>query len=251
MTERRKQKLAFTLIELLVVIAIIAILAALLLPALARAKARAQRIQCVNNLKQVALGTLLWVNDSEQSNLPWNVFVSQGGLKLDNNANRPGNAWFDFQFMSNELVTPKILACAGDAKSAGTTPGVKVASDWPQYTSGGYRQLATSYCINLDAGRAGGTLSLENSQQHILFQDWNFNVNANAQQCGANVNNTRLAATAGTGYQNYRWTNAVHGASAGNLATLDGSAHQTTDSAFKEFLRHGDDNGSLHYLMAR
>src|SRR6266542_3847132 len=62
---------AFTLVELLVVIAIIAVLAALLLPALGRAKARAQTIQCLNNLRQLQLAWFLYAGD-QNDRLPGN-----------------------------------------------------------------------------------------------------------------------------------------------------------------------------------
>ncbi len=83
-----RQKRAFTLIELLVVIAIIAILAAMLLPALAKAKAKAQGIRCMSNMKNWSLALTMYASDSD-SRIPY--FAA-----LQNNANRSVvTYWFD------------------------------------------------------------------------------------------------------------------------------------------------------------
>src|SRR5436190_14259538 len=125
---RKSKRTAFTLIELLVVIAIIAILAALLLPALARAKARAQRISCTSQLKQVGLSFRLFSNDHGDK-FPFLVGTSDGGTDANTTDGNPeGTAVDIYRSLSNELVTPKVLVCNSDGGKTRATDFLNAAN---------------------------------------------------------------------------------------------------------------------------
>lgn len=81
---RRSRFGAFTLLELLAVIAIIALLAALLLPALAAAKEKARRVQCISQKKQWAMAFLAYVDDNETNAIPREGYERLGGVTLNN-----------------------------------------------------------------------------------------------------------------------------------------------------------------------
>jgi len=88
----RGQSRGFTLLELLVVIAIIAVLAALLLPVLSGAKAKAQRVQCLSQLKQWSIAFFNYVNDNDDGWIPREGYERQGDVAINNWSQVAGRA---------------------------------------------------------------------------------------------------------------------------------------------------------------
>ncbi|MBC8097337.1 MAG: hypothetical protein H7Y43_16145 [Akkermansiaceae bacterium] len=102
-----------------------AMMAAMVLPALAKAKDRAQSISCINNMKQIGLAFRIWSSDNEDR-FPFHVSKDKGGtLELVelNNGGYDLASYRHFQVMSNELNAPRILVCPEDSSK-------KAASDF-------------------------------------------------------------------------------------------------------------------------
>jgi len=256
----KQQKKAFTLIELLVVIAIIAILAAMLLPALAAAKKKAQKINCTNNLKQVGLAFRIWEGDNGDR-YPMGVSFSSGGASeyvghagtaIQPTRNNPGMV---FMVMSNELSTPKVLYCPSDnyhtAGSGYATNfsfqdllGIAAPAAGQQAAASSTTKI--SYFVNGDASEA--------NPQDVMIGDGNIgnqtataNNGAAAYRFGGNpTSQIALLPTAqqlsalswGNANGAWAWTaNDLHQKS-GNVGMADGSCQSASISGLHTYLQN-------------
>lgn len=191
LTRPDNQQTGMTMIELVCVIAVLAILTGLLLPAGHGCKEKAPMTACVNNLRQVTLGQLIWVNDHPSTNHP----ASDGGF---GRLLTPDDIASYYKTLSNELLSPKILTCPSDTR--------KPVDD--------FRSLTTnhlSYFLNMDARSATETETAINGDRHISFTPL---------PLGQTVTLTPNLSM--------QWTKKLGHGDVGNVALVDGSAQKTS-----------------------
>ena len=268
-----KQKKAFTLIELLVVIAIIAILAAMLLPALAAAKRKAQRISCVNNLRQLGIAFRMF-GDDHNDQYPQMVAIASGGaMEFVSHSGQPNfvapaklyDEAMPFVVMSNTIDNPAILACPSDSapgNAGGTTHSI--ATNWSQFFVNGNPDISgdllVSYFLGGDAqdtqpqsiiagdrnigdNTKGGGAGGSSTPAGTMF---NYSSSGNGAGTSSQVSGSGSGGVPNVDWPKWAWSaNDIH-LGAGNLLLGDGSAQQATIADLQNDLENATNSGTIY-----
>jgi prepilin-type processing-associated H-X9-DG protein len=192
---------AFTRVELAAIIAVALVLTALAVCAFADAKAKSRGICCNCRLKQIGLAFRIFASDHYDA-FPMSISTNKGG-----SMEYASEAFRHFQVLSNELSTPKILACPVDTRKP--SPGFSALSD-----------ANISYFLGLEAK--------ESAPQVLPAGDHNLMTNGVPVGSGLLVLTTNLAAG---------WTAQMH-KTAGNAAFGDGHVDSLSSNRLQEQLIH-------------
>lgn len=194
-----------TLVEVFVVIVIVGLFALMFFGVPDHSKARACRVQCLNNLKQIGVAARVWEGDNGNT-YPWQTPGTNGGTM--DFVTGP-NAWRHFQVMSNELSTPKILLCPVDDDQH-TTQATNFANLSNSYIS---------YFVGIDACETNAMMLL--SGDHNLTN-------------GTPVRNGLLQLTTN---DSSGWTAGMHN-KVGNIAKADGSVQAVSSSGLRTIVEN-------------
>jgi type II secretory pathway pseudopilin PulG len=211
MKPRCLRNLAFTVVELVVVVAALGLLTALFVHGQAdpMERARAHRIACVNNLRQLGLAFRLWSKDHNE-NFPMQYSSDKGGSRegIDKEEAR-----LHFMALSNELSNPKVLVCPADNRQSATSFSNLTATN-------------LSYFVGIDAD--------ESIPFMLLAGDRNV-TNGIALKKG--IIELTDAPPAG-------WTETIHLAT-GDFVYSDGSVMQATTGALRRSVAHSNDSNGF------
>ncbi len=201
---------------LLIIVAVLGIIF-VILPNMARSRARSSRIGCTNNLKQISLSFRQWSLDNNDK-YPMQVSATNGGAMEQAQL---GSAYVVFLVMSNELSTPKILFCPNESNRK-RVQAITFAPTGPLGSPSGLVPFTPannlSYFVGLDADEA--------KPDTIISGDDNFTIGKVRLSAGLLLLDTNSPVT---------WTKERHG-NMGNLALADGSVHSYTTPTFRAVL---------------
>jgi prepilin-type processing-associated H-X9-DG protein len=237
MCEKRKSHLrntspAFTRLELLACVAGFALLLAIITPALASSRSRADGVACMSNLRQI--GTAIRQFGLEHNDtMHWQQQAGPAG-----NFNEPGKheLWFQYWWLRDSIGTPKVLMCPAERRPSW------IATNWNLDVNGGlliYKNNAVAYTLGVD--------SSTDLPRSMLVADRNI-FTGGFGGCASQLSTAAQVFVSGT--PAVRWLDEdVHG-TVGNVALADGSVESVDSEGLRRTIAESRDVvGTLHIMI--